>query len=290
MFKMSHTASINAGTLYVVATPIGNLEDMTPRAIRILSEVDLIAAEDTRHSGKLLKHFGIEAKTEALHEHNERSQVPRLIEILQAGKSIAFITDAGTPLVSDPGFHLVRSARQAGLTVIPVPGACAAIAALSAAGLPSDRFVFEGFPPAKSAARRAVFEKLREEARTLIFYESPHRILESLKEMTEIFGPEREAVLARELTKQFETVRNGTLTELSEWVNRDPHQQLGEFVILIHGVPRKEREAVDEEAERVLRILLGELPVSQAAALAAKITGLKKNRLYEYALNLKRDS
>jgi 16S rRNA (cytidine1402-2'-O)-methyltransferase len=277
----------NAGTLYVVATPIGNLEDMTPRAIRILSEVDLIAAEDTRHSGKLLKHFGIEAKTEALHEHNERSQVPRLIEILQAGKSIAFITDAGTPLVSDPGFHLVRSARQAGLTVIPVPGACAAIAALSAAGLPSDRFVFEGFPPAKSAARRAVFEKLREETRTLIFYESPHRILESLKEMTEIFGPGREAVLARELTKQFETVHNGTLTELSEWVNRDPHQQLGEFVILIHGVPRAEREAVDEEAERVLRILLEELPVSQAAALAAKVTGLKKNRLYEYALNLK---
>ena len=280
----------NAGTLYVVATPIGNLEDMTPRAIRILSEVDLIAAEDTRHSGKLLKHFGIEAKTEALHEHNERSQVPRLIDILQAGKSIAFITDAGTPLVSDPGFHLVRSARQAGLSVIPVPGACAAIAALSAAGLPSDRFVFEGFPPAKSAARRAVFEKLREEARTLIFYESPHRILESLSEMTEIFGPGREAVLARELTKQFETVRSGTLTELSEWVNRDPHQQLGEFVILIHGVPRAEREAVDEEAERVLRILLEELPVSQAAALAAKITGLKKNRLYEYALNLKRDS
>jgi 16S rRNA (cytidine1402-2'-O)-methyltransferase len=276
--------------LYVVATPIGNLEDMTPRAIRILSEVDLIAAEDTRHSGKLLKHFGIVAKTEALHEHNERSQVPRLIEILQAGKSIAFITDAGTPLVSDPGFHLVRSARQAGLTVIPVPGACAAIAALSAAGLPSDRFVFEGFPPAKSAARRAVFEKLREETRTLIFYESPHRILESLEEMTEIFGPEREAVLARELTKQFETVRNGTLTELSEWVKRDPHQQLGEFVILIHGVPRAEREAVDEEAERVLRILLEELPVSQAAVLAARITGLKKNRLYEYALNLKGES
>ena len=276
-----------AGTLYVVATPIGNLEDMTPRAIRILSEVDLIAAEDTRHSGRLLKHFGIEAKTEALHEHNERSQVPRLIEILQAGKSIAFITDAGTPLVSDPGFHLVRSARQAGLNVIPVPGACAAITALSAAGLPSDRFVFEGFPPAKSAARRVVFEKLREEARTLIFYESPHRIRESLGEMTEIFGPEREAVLARELTKQFETVHAGTLRELSEWVAGDPHQQLGEFVILIHGVPRAEREAVDEEAERVLRILLEELPVSQAAALAAKVTGLKKNKLYDYALSLK---
>ena len=277
----------NAGALYVVATPIGNLEDMTPRAIRVLSEVDLIAAEDTRHSGKLLKHFGIEAKTEALHEHNERSQVPRLIEILQAGKSIAFITDAGTPLVSDPGFHLVRSARQSGITVIPVPGACAAIAALSAAGLPSDRFVFEGFPPAKSAARRAVFEKLCAEARTLILYESPHRILESLKDMAEVFGPERHAVLARELTKQFETIHGGTLGELLEWVARDAHQQLGEFVVLIHGVARAEREAVDVEAERILKILLEELSVSQAAALAAKITGLKKNRLYEYALSLK---
>ncbi len=287
---MSHTASINAGTLYVVATPIGNLEDMAPRAARILSEVDLIAAEDTRHSGKLLKHFGIGTKTEALHEHNERSQVPKLIEFLRGGKSIAFITDAGTPLVSDPGFHLVRAARQAGIAVTPVPGACAAIAALSAAGLPSDRFVFEGFPPAKSAARRAVFEKLHEEARTLIFYESPHRILDSLKDMVEIFGLEREAVLARELTKQFETVRGGTLAQLSEWVKRDPHQQLGEFVILIHGVPRAERETVDADAERILKILLEELPVSQAAALAARITGLKKNRLYDFALALKGNS
>lgn len=278
---------LNAGTLYVVATPIGNLEDMTPRAVRTLSEVDLIAAEDTRHSGKLLKYFGIDVKTEALHEHNERSQVPRLIEILKAGKSIAFITDAGTPLVSDPGFHLVRSARQAGITVSAVPGACAAIAALSVAGLPSDRFVFEGFPPAKSAARHAVFEKLHEESRTLIFYESPHRILESLKDMAEVFGPEREAVLARELTKQFETVRAGTLAELNDWVAGDKDQQLGEFVVLIHGVPRAEREAVDADAERILKILLVELPVSQAAVLAAKITGLKKNRLYEYALTLK---
>lgn len=278
---------LNAGTLYVVATPIGNLEDMTPRAVRTLSEVDLIAAEDTRHSGKLLKYFSIEVKTEALHEHNERSQVPRLIEILKAGKSIAFITDAGTPLVSDPGFHLVRSARQAGITVLAVPGACAAIAALSVAGLPSDRFVFEGFPPAKSAARRAVYEKLHDEARTLIFYESPHRILESLKDMAEVFGPEREAVLARELTKQFETVRAGTLAELNDWVAGDKDQQLGEFVILIHGVPRAEQQAVDSDAERILKILLVELPVSQAVVLAAKITGLKKNRLYDYALTLK---
>ncbi len=277
----------DAGTLYVVATPIGNLEDMTPRAVRVLSQADVIAAEDTRHSAKLLRHFNVGTKTEAIHEHNERSQVPRLVEFLKSGKSIAFITDAGTPLVSDPGFHLVRAARQAGIRVVPVPGACAAIAALSAAGLPSDRFVFEGFPPAKSAARRAVFEKLREETRTLIFYESPHRILESLKDMSEVFGDAREAVLARELTKQFETVHNGTLAELFEWVERDTNQQLGEFVILIHGVPRAEQEAMDAEAERVLRILIEELPVSQAASLAAKITGLKKNKLYEYALSLK---
>jgi 16S rRNA (cytidine1402-2'-O)-methyltransferase len=280
----------DTGTLYVVATPIGNLEDMSPRARRTLSEADLIAAEDTRHSGRLLRHFGIGTKTEAIHEHNERSQVPRLVEILKGGKSIAFITDAGTPLVSDPGFHLVRAARQAGIRVVPVPGACAAIAALSAAGLPSDRFVFEGFPPAKSAARRAVFEKLREESRTLIFYESPHRILESMKDMSEVFGPGREAVLARELTKQFETVRAGGLEELREWAGRDADQQLGEFVILIHGVPRSEREVVDEEAGRVLKILLDELPVSQAAALAARITGLKKNKLYEYALTLRKDA
>ncbi|BAV32837.1 methyltransferase [Sulfuricaulis limicola] len=279
----------DAGTLYVVATPIGNLEDMTPRALRILSEADLIAAEDTRHSGKLLRHFGIGTKTEAIHEHNERSQVPRLVEILKGGKSIAFITDAGTPLVSDPGFLLVRAARQAGIRVVPVPGACAAIAALSAAGLPSDRFVFEGFPPAKSAARRAVFEKLREDGRTLIFYESPHRILESLKDMSEVFGGAREAVLARELTKQFETLHAGTLVELLAWVGRDTNQQLGEFVILIHGVPRVEQEAMDEEAGRVLRILLDELPVSQAAALAARITGLKKNLLYDYALGIKQE-
>jgi 16S rRNA (cytidine1402-2'-O)-methyltransferase len=278
----------NAGTLYIVATPIGNLEDMTPRAIRVLAQADLIAAEDTRHSGKLLRHFGINAKTVAIHEHNERSQVPKLIDILKSGKSIAFVSDAGTPLVSDPGFQLVRAARQAGITVTPVPGACAAIAALSAAGLPSDRFVVEGFPPARSAARRAVFEKLREDSRTLIFYESPHRILESLKDMAAVFGATREGVLARELTKQFETIRSGTLAALREWIEADTHHQLGEFVILIHGAPREAREVVDAEARRVLGLLLAELPVSQAAALTAKITGIKKHKLYEYALTLRK--
>jgi 16S rRNA (cytidine1402-2'-O)-methyltransferase len=280
---------LTPGTLYVVATPIGNLEDMAPRALRILSEVDLIAAEDTRHSGKLMRHFGIGTRTETIHEHNERNQVPKLVEFLKAGKSIAFVTDAGTPLVSDPGFHLVRASRQAGIPVVPVPGACAAIAALSAAGLPSDRFVFEGFPPAKSAARRAVFEKLREEGRTLIFYESPHRILESLRDMSEIFGPDREAVLARELTKQFETFRSGTLAALRDWLVRETEQQLGEFVILIQGLPRTVQDAAEEEARRVLKILIDELPLSQAASLAAQITGLKKNKLYEYALTLKEE-
>lgn len=281
---MNGEAALNSGTLYVVATPIGNLEDMTPRAVRLLSEVDLIAAEDTRHSGKLLRHFAVGTKVEAIHEHNERQQVPRLVEFLKAGKSIAFITDAGTPLVSDPGFHLVRAARQAGLRVTPVPGACAAIAALSAAGLPSDRFVFEGFPPAKTGARRSLFEELRADSRTLIFYESPHRIMESLKDLEEIFGAAREAVLARELTKQFETVRSGSLREIREWVERDADQRLGEFVVLIQGAPSPEQQEMDPETERILKLLLEELPVSQAAALAAKITGLKKNRLYESAL------
>lgn len=279
--------SNQSGVLYMVATPIGNLEDMTPRAVRILSEVDLIAAEDTRHSAKLLKHFGIGTKTVAVHEHNEREQVPRLVDFLKRNKSIAFITDAGTPLLSDPGYLLVRAARDAGLRVVPLPGACAAIAALSAAGLPSDRFVFEGFPPAKSAARRVVYERLSRETRTLIFYESPHRILESLADMADVFGPAREAVLAREITKQFETFRAGTLAELLAWLQADADQQRGEFVVLLHGAARSGDEATEAEAERILTILLAELPVSQATEIAARITGQKKNQLYDLALRLK---
>jgi len=278
--------SQRVGTLYIVATPIGNLEDLTPRAVRVLKEADLIAAENTRHSGKLAAHFGIATRMIAVHDHNEREQVPRLIESLKAGKSIAFISDAGTPLVSDPGFPLVRAARAESLPVVPIPGPCAAIVALSVAGLPSDRFVFEGFPPPKSC-RRQRFAELCEDPRTLVFYESPHRVLECLADMVAVFGAEREAVVARELTKQFETVRGDSLGALEVWLQTDSEQLRGEFVILLHGAERTEQQVAQAEAERVLRILLTELPVSQAAALAAKIAGAKKNELYELALLLK---
>lgn len=281
---------MSSGTLYVVATPIGNLEDMTPRAVRVLSQVDLIAAEDTRHSGKLLRHFGIHTEMFALHEHNERDQAPKLLDWLRAGKSIALISDAGTPLISDPGYPLVHAAHEAGIPVVAIPGASALVAALSVSGLPSDRFVFEGFLPARGPARRAALERLQAEARTLIFYESPHRIVESLRDLVEVFGREREATIARELTKQFETVRAGRLAELIAWIERHDEQQLGEFVVLVHGVARTSEGTEDSaEAERVLRILLQELPVSQAAELAARITATPKNRLYKLALELRTD-
>jgi 16S rRNA (cytidine1402-2'-O)-methyltransferase len=273
------------GILYIVATPIGNLEDMSVRARRILGEVDLVAAEDTRHSRRLLDHFGIRATLIALHEHNERVKTQELIAELEHGRSIAVISDAGTPLISDPGFDLVRAARAAGVRVVPVPGPSAVIAALSASGLPSDRFAFEGFPPTKSAARRAVLERLVNEPRTLIFYETPHRIAESLEDMAAVFGSERGAVLAREITKQFETIRGGTLEELARWVASDPDQQRGEIVVLVRGAAPV-GASLDAEAERVLRLLLAELPLKQAANLAAKITGVKKNVLYHHALTL----
>jgi len=279
--------SNQTGILYVVATPIGNLEDLAPRAQRVLGEVDLIAAEDTRHSGRLLQHFGIRTPVTPFHEHNERDKAAELVALLRQGKRLALVSDAGTPLVSDPGYRLVRAAHAAGARVVPVPGACAAIAALSASGLPSDRFAFEGFPPAKGAARRAWLDRLAHEPRTLIFYESPHRIVESLRDMAAVFGAAREAVYARELTKQFETVRHATLGELAAWVAADDKQQLGEIVVLVHGVVAHADSAAGEEAQRVLRLLLRELPVSQAAALAADITGRKKNELYELALRFK---
>lgn len=277
-----------AGTLYVVATPIGNLEDISARALRVLTEVALIAAEDTRHSARLLQHFGISTPLAACHEHNERDEGGRFIKRLVAGEDVALISDAGTPLISDPGYHLVRQARAVGIRVVPLPGACALVAALSAAGLPSDRFIFEGFLPAKQVARRARLELLREEPRTLIFYEAPHRILDSLTDMEEVFGSERPAVLGRELTKTFETLKGLPLAELRAWVASDSNQQRGECVLVLGGwqVPQGE-EAVDANALRVLRLLLAELPVKRAAAVAAEVTGVRKNVLYQLALQEK---
>ena len=221
MTDVSGASNSTAGTLYVVATPIGNLDDISARALKILSSVALIAAEDTRHSVRLLQHFGINTPLAACHEHNERDEGNRFITRLQAGDSVALISDAGTPLISDPGYHLVRQARAAGIAVVPVPGACALIAALSAAGLPSDRFIFEGFLPAKAVGRKARLSQLKEEPRTLIFYEAPHRILECLQDMESVFGAERPALLARELTKTFETLKGLPLAELRAFVESD---------------------------------------------------------------------
>ena len=274
------------GELYVVATPIGNLGDMVPRAVDVLHAADLIAAEDTRHSGRLLKHLGIEKPMVAYHDYGEQRQVGRIIQALELGQKVALISDAGTPLISDPGYRLVRDLRQRGVKVIPVPGPCAAIAALSASGLPSDRFSFEGFPPAKPVARLKKFVTLADDGRTLIFYESPHRILESLEDMSKAFGGEREAVMARELTKAFETFLVGTLDEICRMVREDANQQRGEIVMLVRGAPDA-LSVSDEEQQRVLTVLMEELPLKQAAALAAKITGGQKNALYQLALTLK---
>ncbi|TVP89622.1 MAG: 16S rRNA (cytidine(1402)-2'-O)-methyltransferase [Pseudomonadaceae bacterium] len=274
-----------SGTLYVVATPIGNLQDISPRALAILRDVDVIAAEDTRHSARLLQHFGITTATTACHDHNERDKSQRLIERMLAGESIALISDAGTPLISDPGFHLVRQAREAGVRVSPLPGPCALIAALSAAGVPSDRFAFEGFLPAKSKGRRDRIQALAAEPRTWMIYEAPHRLLECLQDLLDLLGPERQVVLAREVTKTFETIKGAPLAELVDWVRADSDQQRGECVLVVEGAPSvDDSDALPAEVERTLTILLDELPLKQAAALAAKLTGEKKNRLYQWAL------
>ena len=275
------------GVLYVVATPIGNLEDWSPRAVSTLKAVSVVAAEDTRHSGRLLQHFNISTRLMAVHDHNEAGRVEGLLAKLEAGDDIALISDAGTPLISDPGYRLVAAAQAAGLRVVPIPGACAAIAALSAAGLPSDRFIFEGFLPARSSARRDRLQQLASEPRTLMFYEAPHRIVECLDDMVAVIGGGRRVVLARELTKTFETVRQYSLTEMLAWVKADPDQQRGEIVLVLEGMPDMAVEQDWTEADRILGILLAELPVKQAAALAASITGHKKNALYERALILK---
>jgi len=273
--------------LYVVATPIGNLSDISARAIETLKQVDLIACEDTRHSTRLLNHLNIQKPLISYHDHNESQQTQNLIGKLQAGQRIALISDAGTPLISDPGYQLVKQAHENNIIVVPLPGPCALITALSASGLPSDRFAFEGFLPAKRQARVETLEKLRAETRTLIFYESTHRISASLEDMVKVFGADRHAVVARELTKAFETLRGGELANLSEWVNEDANQRKGEVVLLVRGADAKEQDEVRVEAEKVLAVLLEELPVKQAAQLAAKITGGKKNALYQMALEMK---
>lgn len=271
---------VQPGTLWVVATPIGHRDDLSARACTVLREAALIAAEDTRHSRPLLAHHGIDTPLTALHEHNEREAVQGLLAHLAAGEDVALVSDAGTPLVSDPGFRLVRAARAAGLRVSPVPGACAAIAALSVAGLPSDRFVFEGFLPPKPAARRARLEQLAGEARTLIFYESSHRVAASLADMCAVFGVDREAVLARELTKLFETVIGEPLDALAARVDTDPDQQRGECVVLVAGCG-DQADARLVEGRRVFAMLREELPPARAAKLAAAISGAPRKALYQ---------
>jgi 16S rRNA (cytidine1402-2'-O)-methyltransferase len=270
-----------SGKLWVVATPIGNLDDLSPRAQAVLREADLIAAEDTRHSAGLLRHFGIATRSVALHEHNERALADDLVTRLLAGTRIALISDAGTPLISDPGFRLVRAARAAGIEVSPVPGPCAAIAALSAAGLPSDRFVFEGFLPAKAAARRAQLDALRAETRTLVFYESSHRISDLLADLVVAFGGERRAAIARELSKLFETILDGTLAELAARVAADADPPRGDFVVLGAGAGHDAAAARLAEGRRVFELLRKELPPGRAARLAADISGAPRRELYE---------
>ncbi|MFT3928685.1 MAG: 16S rRNA (cytidine(1402)-2'-O)-methyltransferase [Spongiibacteraceae bacterium] len=274
--------SANQATLYIVATPIGNLGDMVPRAVATLQSVALIAAEDTRHSKRLLDHFNIGTRCVAYHDHSGPQELNALLDQLRAGHSIALISDAGTPLISDPGYRLIDSALSEGFRIVPIPGACAAIAALSAAGLPTDRFVFEGFLPAKSQARQQRLTELLRERRTLVFYEAPHRLFDMLNDLALIFGDERVAVLARELTKLHETIHRAPLRELCAWAIAH-EQDRGECVVVVHGDDSE--QAIDAEAERILRVLLEELSVKQASALAAKITGLKKNDLYQQALD-----
>ena len=274
---------ISEGTLYIVPTPIGNLGDITRRALEVLQAVDLIAAEDTRHTGLLLQHFAINARLFALHDHNEQQKAQALLAKLQEGQSIALVSDAGTPLINDPGYHLVRTCREAGVRVVPLPGPCAAIAALSAAGLPSDRFCYEGFLPAKSKGRRDALQALEQEPRTLIFYESTHRLLDSLADICTVLGEARYVVLARELTKTWESIHGAPVGELLAWVQEDENRRKGEMVLIIEG-HKADEEALPAEALRTLALLQAELPLKKAAALAAEIHGVKKNALYKYAL------
>lgn len=276
---------VSPGTLYLVATPIGNLADITQRAISVLGQVDVIAAEDTRHSQRLLSHLCIKTKLLAYHEHNEEQITPRLLDELESGRSIALISDAGTPLISDPGYRLVMQAHDRDVKIVPVPGVCAAIAALSAAGLATDSFAFEGFPPAKQGARLQFFEPLANQQRTMIFYVSCHRIIETLKDMQTVFGENRRVTFARELTKTFETIKRMILSDLIPWVEADLNQRKGEIVVIVEGAADAKTDA--SQVDHYLSILLAELPVKQSVALVVKMTGENKNEIYKRALELK---
>jgi len=275
------------GILYVVATPIGNLGDITLRALETLKSVDAIAAEDTRHSSGLLNHFGISKKLIAVHEHNEHQSAEKLLLQLKNGENIALVTDAGTPGISDPGAVVVDLVRKAGIKVVPIPGVSAVVAALSASGITQNGFYFHGFLPASGAARRKVLQSLKAQTVTLVLYEAPHRIVECIEDIAQVLGSERRITFARELTKTFETIYTCPASNASAWLQTDANQQRGEFVLLIEAEPPQETQEISEEAQRVLKCLLADLPLKQAVALATEITQLKKNDLYELALALK---
>lgn len=277
--------SMLAAGLYVVATPIGNLEDISARALNILRHVDLILAEDTRHSSRLLQHYGINTPVQSLHDHNESRQLPVLLDQLRTGRTLALITDAGTPLINDPGYPLVRAAHAEGIRLIPVPGPSALICALSVSGLPTDRFAYEGFLPPKRAARRKRLMELAAEPRTLVFYEVPHRIYASVEDMIECFGPDRMATLAKELTKHFETIYKHTLAGILDWLGADPLRQKGEFVLVVEGLPAGKSSEV--ESTRVLKALLPVLPLKEAVALAATLLNENRNQMYKLAISIK---
>lgn len=281
---------MSIGTLYVVATPIGNLGDITLRGLETLKTVDAIAAEDTRHTSGLLSHFGISKKLIAVHEHNEHQSAEKLLSQLQAGENIALVTDAGTPGISDPGAVVVDLVRKAGIKVVPIPGASAVIAALSASGITQNGFLFHGFLPASGAARRKVLESLKSQTVTLVFYEAPHRIVECVEDLANVLGGERRLTFARELTKTFETFYTCAASDASTWLQADTNQQRGEFVLLVEAAAIKNDEEIAEEAVKVLKLLLAELPLKQAVKLATEITKEKKNVLYELALALKQEN
>ena len=280
-------AAQSAGTLYIVATPIGNLGDITQRALDTLQQVDKVCAEDTRNTRKLLTHFGIQAELKALHDHNEQHKINQIKAWLDAGENIALVSDAGTPLISDPGYHLVSILGKEGYRIVPIPGASAIIAALSVAGLPTDRFTFEGFLPAKTTGRNKALLQNKQQPRTQVYYESSHRIVATINAMLEIFGEDRKVVLARELTKMYEQIFRGKLVDLQAWISDDLMHQKGEFVLVVEGATeQKNNDMPNCSNEELLKILVDELPVKQAAGLAAKLTGKKKNELYKQAMKL----